>query len=479
MDRPSALDLAFLDLDADRAPMHVGWTLRLEGAPPTLSALRRHLDGRLDAVPRFRRRLARPPLGLGDPHWADDPAFDVARHVHHVRVPAPGGTAELRATASVLLSTPLDLDAPLWRLHLVDGLADGWAVVGQVHHALVDGVAAVELALALFDGLAPQSTDGWVPARPPAVGRQAAVAASRRVAGAAGLARGALRAAAGGRASEALREATRAAESVVRPAPPTALRGGRTRRRAVAWAATPLDAVREAGRRHDATINDVLLAATTIAMRAALERRGERPAAIKALVPVDVREGEHVDGNRISFVAVDLPVREEDPARALAALRRRTAAAKRRGDARPLAALAEAAELLPAAPRRSLTRAIAKAASFSLVVSNVPGPPEHLSLLGRRLDAILPMVPLLDGQALTIGAISYAGRLQVGVAADELAMPDAVELARDLERAFDALRVAPAPAPPPWQARARVRRDRGSRLQPAASRQTVPLSETT
>ncbi|MBI5107037.1 MAG: wax ester/triacylglycerol synthase family O-acyltransferase, partial [Solirubrobacterales bacterium] len=82
MDRLSALDLAFLDLETPQAPLHVGWTLRFGGEPPSLAALRRHLDARLDAVPRFRRRLVRPPLGAA--HWADDPRFDVARHAHAV-----------------------------------------------------------------------------------------------------------------------------------------------------------------------------------------------------------------------------------------------------------------------------------------------------------------------------------------------------------------------------------------------------------
>src|SRR5689334_8890109 len=101
VDRPSALDLAFLDLETPQAPMHVGWTLRFGAGPgaavgaPSLAALRRHLDARLDAVPRFRRRLAPAgPLGRGGPAWIDDPAFDLARHVFAVSLPAPGATEQ-------------------------------------------------------------------------------------------------------------------------------------------------------------------------------------------------------------------------------------------------------------------------------------------------------------------------------------------------------------------------------------------------
>ena len=473
MDRLRALDLAFLDLETERAPLHVGWTLRLGGTPPSLAALRRQLDARLDAVPRFRRRLAGTPLGLGDAHWADDTTFDVANHVHAVRVPAPGGTSELRATASALLSGPLRVDRPLWQMHLVDGLAEGWAIVGQVHHAMVDGVAAIEVAQLLFDGLGADAAPvPFVPASGPGPGRLTAHGAARRITGAASLARAAAGAVASGRAAETLRNAGDAADTTMRPAPATTLTGGRTRRRSIAWASTPLDAVKEAGRRQDATVNDVLLTAACAAMRGALRRRDEHPAGIKALVPVDVREDEDdpAPGNRISFMAVELPVAEADPVRALRRIRARTRAAKARGDAKPLAALSEAADLLPGAPRRALTRLAAKTVSFSVVVSNVPGPPVGLTLLGRPLEAILPMVPLLHGQALTIGAVSYGGRLHVGLAADEQAVPDVVDMAHDLERAFDALRVATAPEPLPWQARAQRRRARTRPPQRAVKR---------
>lgn len=147
MDRPSALDLAFLDLETPEAPLHVGWTLPFAGRAPALAALRRHIEARLDAVPRFRRHLVRP--AAGPRQWVDDPAFDVARHVFAVAARAPGGPAELRETAGALLSRPLPADRPLWRLYLVDGCADGFAIVGQAHHALVDGVAAVEVGLLL------------------------------------------------------------------------------------------------------------------------------------------------------------------------------------------------------------------------------------------------------------------------------------------------------------------------------------------
>ena len=455
LDRLSALDCAFLDLETPAAPLHVGWTLRFDGPAPTLAALRRHLDGRLDRVPRFRRRLASVP---GGPAWADDPRFDVARHVHQVSLPAPGGSGELRDLAGVLLGTPLERDRPLWRMHLVDGLADeSFALVGSAHHALVDGIAAVEVAVLLFDDGSPTAPSTWRPAPPPTAGAG--------VRGAAGAGAQALRTLARVPSPGSLRAAAGALSDMAAPAPPTALDRSRTAGRVIGFGSVPLDDARAAGRRRGATVNDVLLAAATMALGRALTRRGDRPRALKALVPVNVRPDDAAGelGNAVSFATVELPVGETDPTTVLRSIRDATRATKRDGAARPLEALAGAGELLPGPARRTVTRAAARAASFNVVVSNVPGPPEALSLMGRRLRSVHPAVPLLDGHGLTIGALSYAGRLHLGVYADALVVPDAVELARDIESAFDALRLTAdraSAAETPWRARARSRRQR-------------------
>src|SRR4051794_25074583 len=326
VDRPSALDLAFLDLETPQAPLHVGWVLRFSGAAPSLAALRRHLEARLGAVPRFRRRLVPGALGLAAPQWVDDPGFDIARHAFAVALAAPGGPGALREVAGTLLSRPLPADRPLWRMYLVDGDCDGFALVGQVHHALVDGIAAIEVAQLLFGPVAaePGHAAGWTPA--PALGAAQATRTTLgvRARAAAGAARQLGDALLGPGAAGALGDAVRSLESVARPAPATALDRSLTRERAVAFGQVPLDAARAAGRRHGATINDVLLAATALALRATLRRQGERPAAVRALVPVNVRDGDgDALGNRISFLPVDLPTAEPDPRRALRLLRAR------------------------------------------------------------------------------------------------------------------------------------------------------------
>jgi WS/DGAT/MGAT family acyltransferase len=472
-DRLTALDAAFLDLETARAPLHVGWTLRFTGEPPSLAALRRHVASRLDRMPRFRRRVVQPALSLGDPHWADDAGFDIARHVHGVALRAPGGAAELRELAGVLLSTPLDARRPLWRLNLIGGVDGGFALVGQAHHALVDGLAAVEIATLLLDvrGAGGHSARaGWVPqgapspagalgaalrgrvAAPPSVG--AALKAGPAVPAdlARGLARGA------GSAPQALS----AVAALAAPSSRTALERSVTRERGVAFASAPLDGLRASARRHGATLNDLLLAASTISVAAALRRRGELPSSVRALMPASTRgasEDASTAGNRISFLALDLPVAEPDLTRVLRVVRARAAARKRSGEAGAADALLRAADALPSAGRRHVARAAARAARFGVIVSNVPGPPVTLELLGRPLAEAWPAVPLLDGHALTIGALSYDGRLFAGVYADAEVVPDAAEIAADLQGALEALLALQKPAATPWRARARTRRD--------------------
>jgi diacylglycerol O-acyltransferase / wax synthase len=457
VDRPSTLDGAFLDLDTPAAPLHVGWTIRLDGQPPTLPALRRHLTTRLDRVPRFRQRLVRTALAGGERRWEDDPAFDIGRHVHACTLPVPGGVGELRAAAGALLSTPLDPARPLWRIYLVTGLAGrGFALVGQAHHVLVDGIAALEVAALLLDAEPEAPADPpspWSPARtsPARAASRIAWDRTRSVAGAARAFAGAAgRAAiAAGREGGATAEIATAVDAMLRPAAATSLSASTGPRRAVAYAEVGLQAAREAGRRRGATVNDVLLAATTVALGSALRRRDEAPDALKALVPVDVRPPTPMGapaglGNLISFLFVTLPVAERDPVRALALVRDQTSAAKRGGHAAPLTSLVRAVDLLPPGGRAVAARLAARLAPFDVTVSNVPGPTAPLWLMGRRVTAIFPAVPILAGRALTIGALSYVGRIGIGLYADAAAIPDVVAIARDLESALDALRVAPS-----------------------------------
>ena len=266
-------------------------------------------------------------------------------------------------------------------MYLVDGLrGGGWAVVGQAHHALVDGIAAVEVAMLLFDAAGhrrrPARPARWAPA-PPRVGAGRAAAFARDRVGGAARARG--RRPPPSATAATCRGAVRSAGGAG-PGRPRSTARPRTAARS-ASAITSLEGAREAGRRHGATINDVLLAAATLALGRALRRRGERPAAVKALVPVNVRGGgeagrhgqPHLVRHRLAAGRRDRPDRR--PARACA---RDTRARKAAAAPRRWRRCREAAELLPGGARRVVARTAARAASFNAVVSNVPGPPVEL-----------------------------------------------------------------------------------------------------
>ena len=245
------------------------------------------------------------------------------------------------------------------------------------------------------------------------------------------------------------------------PAARTALEQSLTHGRRTAFATAPLEDVREAAHRHDATVNDALLAAAAVALGAALCRRGEQPAAVRVLVPASTREDGEADalGNRISFLAIDLPLGEPDPARVLRTVRSRTRARKNAGDAGAGDALLRSADLLPAAGRRAAARAAARAARFTLVVSSVTGPAGALALLGRELTGAWPAVPLLDGHAVSIGALSYDGRCtrastRTPTSSRTPPRSPAIWSARSTRCAR-----APQASATPWRARARARRD--------------------
>lgn len=510
-DRLSALDFSFLALDSAAAPLHVGWTMRFDGAPPSLAALRRHLGARLDFVPRFRRRVSIPALGLGDPRWVDDPGFDIANHVHELTLAAPGGPAELRALAGTLLSRPLDPGRPLWQLYLIRfprAGSGGFAIVGQAHHALVDGIAAIEVAMLLFTPDPPAVAAGedadWRPTGRPAPAHAARAALGVRAKTAVRIAREnapspSVRGAAVSMTSPAaIREAARRAvalpgelrgaagsmDRLTSPVPSTSLDRAVGARRAVAYAQAPMDGLKAAGRRHSATLNDVLLTACSLAFSRALATAGDAAGEFRVLVPVSTREDDPAAlGNQISFIAVQLPVADPDPVSVLRTVRDRTREAKAEasGDGGFGAAqIMEAVDLLPAQVAGAAARIAYGKAAFNAIVSNVPGPEVELSLLGRPLRSVHPAVPVAPGHALSIGAISYLGRLHVGLYADADALPDLPSMGRDLERALDVLRIEVPVAPTPWRARARARRSAPPAADhPAVIRDTVPPSETT
>src|SRR4051812_43402355 len=157
-DRLSAVDASFLHQEGANSHMHVGALTPFEGPAPAYDEFCEHIRGRLHLVPRYRQKLAFPPVETGRPLWVDDPNFNLEYHARHTALPAPGSETQLRALAARIFSQQLDRSKPLWETWLVEGLEDGgFALISKTHHAVVDGVAGVDLAQVLFD-LSPEGT---------------------------------------------------------------------------------------------------------------------------------------------------------------------------------------------------------------------------------------------------------------------------------------------------------------------------------
>ena len=146
------MDAAFLHQESPTTHMHIGGIARFEGPPPRLEEFLDHITSRLHLVPRYRQKLADPPLQAGRPVWVDDPHFNPRYHLRHSGLPAPAGEEELRRLAGRLFAQRLDRSKPLWEIWLVDRVGeDRFALISKTHHCLVDGISGVDITTVLFD----------------------------------------------------------------------------------------------------------------------------------------------------------------------------------------------------------------------------------------------------------------------------------------------------------------------------------------
>ncbi len=433
--------------------MHIGGVAVFAGPAPDHDQLRAHIERRLSLVPRFRQKLAEAPLGLTRPWWIDDPDFNLDYHLRRSSLPRPGGQRQLQTLVGRLFSQRLDRDRPLWEMYLVEGLEDGrFALITKAHHALVDGISGVDLASVILDIArepADMQAEPWV--RHPGPPRAELLA--RAVAGALRTPM-ALAQEAGSqllypsRFRHRWRTLTRTAGSLgsqlLDPAPALPLNGPIGPHRRFAARHLSLDEVKEVKERESATVNDVVLATVTGALRRWLESRGvdTDSVEVRALVPVNRRpEGERGTlGNRIALLRASLPVYEESPTQRLRIVRDRMRELKH---SRQLAAAETIIGLSGFAPPTILAQASRLNFStrlFNLIVTNVPGPQLPLYLLGRELESIAPVAFLPTDHALSIAIFSYNGTVTFGLLGDYERMGDIDEVADALEESLHELR---------------------------------------
>ncbi len=444
-------------LAAERGPvnMTVGAALVFErGEGTSYGAVLERLDARLHLIPRYRQRLEEPPLGLANPVWVDDPGFDLTWHVRAAALPAPAGDDELAAFLAGELSRRLDRSRPLWELFVIEELEDDRsAVVAKMHHALVDGVAAVDIGTVILDPSpepldVPAPADAWEPRAYDRRRHMTRLAATPFVAGQRMLMDGTSRAldTSPRRAAEDLRGATDLLTQLARTrpsAPATPLNAGLSPNRRFAIARAPLDALKAAGKAAGGTVNDALLAVVAGMLRHYLRAAGEAPDRDPvALVPVSVRrEDERGEtGNRISTVLVDLPAGEDDARERVRRVAAEMREIKDSAAVRAGALLAGATGWAPPLVSSMLVRGMGGVRAFNLVVSNVPGPQQPFYLNGCRLLELYPVVPLNPGnQGLSVGILSYDGGVFFGLLADRDLDPPLAVAAEALETSLDEL----------------------------------------
>lgn len=473
-ERLSAQDRSFLVFDGPTTPMHVSAVLLFEDLLPRtarggidIGHIRRYVDARLHLLPRYRQRLLFTPL-MRYPVWVDDASFDISYHVRHTSLPRPGTIDQLHDLTGRLMSQPMDQGRPLWELWVVEGLAgERVAIVIKVHHCVIDGTSGVEILTALMSptpdlpALEPQPWSAR-PAPTPAELIRSEVRHHAELPFAAARAvrntlqdPGSLPDTARNLWS-GVRETLAAA---LRPADQTPLNQPVGSARRVSWSRLDLQAVKAVKNRLGGTVNDVAIAAVTGALRHLLRSRGVTldNLQVRATVPVNVRGDRQpsASGNRVSAWLVDLPVNERESLRRYARVIERTAKMKRSSQAQVIEMLTDAAAGFDPVLTMGV-RLAAYLSPYTLIITNVAGPPFPLYFLGARMLEAYPFAPLFHNQGLAVGVFSYNGELFIGCNADWNTVPDVDAFAAAVRRAFAELeRAAMRPA---------LRRQPGARI---------------
>ena len=452
-DRMTALDAAFFYLERTGQLLHVGGVYTVEG-PLDFDRLRQDLMSRMHLIPRYTERVVTVPFNLAHPTWEPDPHFDIRHHVLRHTLRAPGDDAQLVTLVSRLFAQPLHRGRPLWEIHQIDGHRGGRsALFAKVHHCMIDGVSGVQLLGVIFDPSprpAP-APPGKITEAPPLPSgssqviravRENVYAGADRVRSLAGMVR---------HPSAALAELGKAGEAVgalarivLAGAPATPFNGHVSTLRRVVWTSFSLNETKAIKNRLGGTVNDVVLATITAALRGYLERRGLRPdrTELRAMLPVNVRRAdEHLRlGNRVSMLVAPLPVGIFDPLERLRQIRTATAQLKEQGQAMQMTRMLDLLDLLPAALQKPLGWLQVQAAPVNTICTNVPGPPVSLYVQGLRLETLVPIVPLAQGVGLAFAILSYADTLTIGITSDPALVPDSERFCELLQTGFGELR---------------------------------------
>jgi diacylglycerol O-acyltransferase len=454
MDRLSSTDASFLTQENERAHMHIGGVCVFEGPPPGYDEFLDHVEARLHLVPRYRQKLAFPPLQSGRPVWIDDPRMNLEYHVRHSSLPAPGSEEQLALLVGRIFSQQLDRSKPLWEMWLVQGLEDNrFALISKTHHAVVDGISGVDLATVLFDanpvpvGISPPVRP-WEPKPEPSDVELLARSLE-------GLPRLPFRAArrlirAARRPSESVSHAAEVAEGLggvawqlLNPAPNLPLNEDIGPHRRFRWTHAQLRDFKRVKDALGGTINDVVLAVTAGALREWLQGRGIRVQGLelRALVPVSLRTDEDrgMLGNRLAVFRAPLPAYAADPVERLRIVSEEMSKIKQSKQVMGARAIVAFNDFAPPTVLAQASRLNFSTRLFNVIVTNVPGPQFPLYVLGRELETMAPVAFLPDKHTLAIAIFSYNGKMSFGLLGDFDALEDIDVITEGLDRSLQEL----------------------------------------
>jgi diacylglycerol O-acyltransferase len=456
-DRLQALDAAFLAFESPTAHMHIGTLATFEGGPleagiPFEEIYEQVVDliaSRIHLVPRFRQKVSFAPLGIVPPEWVDDDRFDIRYHVRRVALPSPGRETQLFNLVGHIMSRPLDRRKPLWEMYLVEGLQNGrGALIQKTHHALVDGISAVDIGTVMLD-FTPDTTVGEPEPWEPTPGRSLAERAAEFTIERIRSPRKAFQTVASALKSpadiaNAIHERATGVSSLMSSkgglmAPPSPINTPISPHRKFLGVKLTLADMKTIKNSLGGTVNDVILSVTTGGLRHFYDVRGEdidSETFVRALVPVSVRSADEflALGNRVSAMMVALPLGVEDPVERHRRIREETKDLKESRQAVGAEFLVELSNWAPPTLHAMGARLMGRQRFFNLTVSNVPGPQVPLYVLGAKLVEAYPVVPISDNSALSVGVTSYNGGVYFGLNADAEALGDAHIIAEGIEK---------------------------------------------
>jgi len=417
----------------------------------TFELFRETFRRRLHLLEPLRYLLVEIPLKFHQPMWLENCEVDLDYHLRRVRLPAPGGRRELDQLVGEIASTPLDRSRPLWEFYFVDGLVgDRVGIVGKVHHALADGVASANLMARGLDVSAPPERDPDTADQTPTKAALLRMAERDHLRQLSRLPRliGETTAGMARMRRRTLERGEPPGSATTFWAPATFLNHVTSPGRRFATASVSLNDFKQTTKALGVTLNDLVLATASGALRELLLRydgRADRP--LIASVPVGVDRSPHrISGNEVSGMNVKLPVDVDDPLERVRLARHFTGIAKEDLDLMGASVIPRWAAYLPTAVAPPAFRWLASRDSrhrvVNLTISNVRGPHEQIRLAGATLTEIYSVGPVMSGSGMNITVWTYADQFNISVITDDVTLSDPHEATDSMLHAFRQIRRA-------------------------------------